>query len=76
MYFLILLICRLGYFQLENAALTQDALVDRITKHYIQQVEYILLALLYMLMVHHACMRECLYFRLYCRLCCKYTRSS
>ena len=29
---------RLGYFQLENVALTKNALVDRITKHYVQQV--------------------------------------
>ena len=30
--------CRLGYFELRDVTLTQQALLDRITKHYIQQV--------------------------------------
>jgi len=29
---------RLGYFELRDVTLTQQALLDRITKHYIQQV--------------------------------------
>lgn len=46
---------RLGYFQLENVALTRDALVDRVTKHYVQQV-----------CLYDA--KNCLYFRFLCLL--------
>lgn len=36
---IILLLSRLRYFQLEDEALTQQALVDRISKHYVQEVK-------------------------------------
>ena len=39
-FYLFFLLFRLQYFELEGEALTQQTLMDRITKHYMQEVNY------------------------------------